>query len=792
MLDPLSVPASSFISTAQDQPVVNDPAPDFSDATWTIKASDLANRGTCNAVTVAVEQGLLKEKLWVGTVGMPTDDLSTEIKSSIDEKLEHDFDTMTVFVDDKNMDGHYTHYCKTMLWPVFHYQIPDAPKSKAFEDHSWQYYVKVNQAFADRVAKTYKRGDIFWIHDYHLLLVPSMLRQVLPDAKIGFFLHVAFPSSEVFRCLATRIELLKGMLGANLIGFQTTEYSHHFLQTCTRLLGLEANAQGIQLDNRFVNVGTFPVGIIPCALDTARGDAEVMEWTSTIREKYAGKKLILARDKLDHVCGVRPKLLAYELFLQKNPQWRDQVVFIQIATSSAKQPDLDASVADVATRVNSHASPVAEVPLVLVQQDIPYNQYLALLATADCLMITSLREGMNLTSHEYVYCQDGKDGGARCGPLILSEFTGSAFILGADGPLLINPWHLRGCADAIKNALEMSEAEKERRWRKLHQSVTHHTGARWLESFLGTLDRVWNEQSMHDTASIPRLSYDTLQQQYSQARRRLFILDYEGTLESWVTPSTIIRSTPSKALGVLNDLIDDPRNAVYVTSTYMPEEMERLFGRVHGIGLIAEEGCYVAEASRTNGGFHVPTWTCLVDEDKIATWKKSMRGILEYYAERIEGGRVEERHCSLLLNCTKAVDSAAARQQVAECADHVNDLCQSQDMHAVVCGGTQLVVKHINISKATAAAMIVTRASQGKAKHIKSSVDNTFPDFLFVAGDSREDEHVFRWAEKLHASKVIPNVFSVSLGHGTNTEAKTTLTGVSGLLSVLQRLAAGR
>lgn len=759
----------------------------FSNAGWSIEKADLGNVGMFNAVRAASEEGFLGEKLWIGTLGMPTDALDDHIKSSIAEKLEDDHETLTVFVDDKDFEGHYSHYCKCMLWPVFHYQIPDSPKSKAYEDHSWKYYVTVNQAFADRIARNYKRSDVVWIHDYHLLLVPAMLRKVLPEAKIGFFLHVAFPSSEVFRCLATRMELLEGVLGANLIGFQTDEYCHHFLQTCSRLLGVEAMNHGVQLDNRFVNVDTFPVGIDPRALDISREDPEVAEWIHVILEKYHDKKIIVARDKLDNIRGVRPKLLAYELFLNKYPEWKEKVVFIQVATSTTEQLELDATVSDVVTRINSRPSSLADVLLVYLKQDIPYSQYLALITAADCLMITSLREGMNLTSHEFVYCQDGKHGSKKHAPLILSEFTGSASILGGNKSLLINPWDHRQCADAIHKALDMSQDEKKSKWHDLYGSVMHHTGSRWLKSFIGQLDRVWEEQSSQDSASIPRLSYNDLKQKYDDSKRRLFILNYEGTLASWGTPSSIIQLTPRRALGVLNDLIDDPCNTVYVMSARMPEEMERLFRQVPGVGLIAENGCYVLEAFR-DSNFQDLTWISLIDESKVNEWKESMRNILRYYQERIEGSRIDERHCSFVLDIHQAADSSIGRQQIAECADHINGLCQDQHVHAFSADG-QLIVEHDRINKASATALIVSKL---RRMHESREGVASFPDFLFVAGDSREDEYVFRWANKLGGIKAVRDVFSVSLGHGKNTEAMATLTGVTGVLSVLQRLAAGK
>ena len=297
----------------------------FASADWSVQPAEQGNGGLRNAINAATAAGSLHEKTWVGTIGMPTDALTEHQQKEIEGRLESEYDSLSVWCKDSDFDGHYNHYSKQILWPVFHYQIPDNPKSKAYEDHSWVYYVKVNQIFADKVVKNYKRGDIIWIHDYHLLLVPSMIRKKLPDAKIGFFLHVAFPSSEVFRCLAVRKELLEGLLGCNLIGFQTEEYCRHFLQTCSRLLCVEATPDGVQLEDRFIDIINLAIGIDPKSLSKSRDGSSVAEWTKVIQERYQGKRLIVARDKLDHVRGVRQKLLAYELFLNKYPEWRGKV-----------------------------------------------------------------------------------------------------------------------------------------------------------------------------------------------------------------------------------------------------------------------------------------------------------------------------------------------------------------------------------------------------------------------------------------------------------------------------------
>ncbi|KKK24118.1 hypothetical protein ARAM_003338 [Aspergillus rambellii] len=658
----------------------------FCEADWTITTAEQGNGGLRNAVRSAAETGQLQDKVWVGTLGIPTDALTQYTKAAISEKLEGEYDSLMVDVSDIDFDGHYTHFCKTILWPVFHYQIPDNPKSKAYEDHSWVYYVKLNQAFADRIARNWKRTDSIWIQDYHLLLVPAMLRQLLPDAQIGFFLHVAFPSSEVFRCLAPRKELLEGMLGANLVGFQTEEYCRHFLQTCSRILSVEATNEGLQLEDRVVNVGKFPIGIDPLSWDKRRKAADVEQWIQTISDRYAGKRLIVSRDKIDQVRGIRQKLLSYELFLNTYPEWREQVVLIQVATSTTEQPELEATISDIAMRINSTHSTLAHQPLVFLKQDLAFPQYLALISVADALMITSLREGMNLTSHEFVYCQDGKYGRQQYGSLILSEFTGSASVFGHHA-LLVNPWDYRQCAEAIHTALSRGEAERRAVWQQLHQAVLQNSTSNWVASFSATLRRVWHEQSSREIMAVPRLRLDQLEARYRQSTtRRLIILDYEGTLASWGSPRSMMivttTTTPQRAITALAELTDDPKNVVYVMSSRTPEELARLFRLVGGVGLIAENGCFVREP---HGG---EAWTSTFPESSTRqAWQAAVRQILAYYQQRAEGSWIEQRHCSLVFHYEAAEDQAAACRLASECADHINDACASQGGSACGIGG---------------------------------------------------------------------------------------------------------
>lgn len=738
---------------------------------WSIEPAEQGNGGLVNAIRSTQRSGNVDDILWLGTVGFPTDELEERTKQEIAEKLESEYESLTVYVSDSDFDGHYVHYCKTILWPVFHYQMPDHPKSKAYEDHSWKYYENLNRTFASKIIMSYKRDDIIWIHDYHLLLLPKMIREKLPDAQIGFFLHTAFPSSEVFRCLAMRKPLLEGMLGANLIVFQSSEYQEHFLTTCSRLLVVEATNEGIQLENHFVNVLSLAIGIDPHGLSLARSDSQVLDWIDVIGERYKGKKLIVARDKLDNVRGVRQKLLAFELFLKKYPEWKDKVVLIQVATTTTDNPELSATVSDIVTRIDSQFSTLAHQPLVFLRQDIDFSQYLALLSVADVLMITSLREGMNLTCHEFVICQDGSHYNKKHGAVILSEFTGSASVfkdsVTGHFDISINPWDYQQTAKAIKNALEMDEVEKEHRYKKMRDVVINHTGEYWVNNLNQSLAKVHNEHYMRDTMSIPRLSIPQLSSKYRDAKLRVFILDYDGTLSSFNSPTNIHFSSPKRVVDALNDLLDDYKNIVYVMSGRMSEELERLFERVPGLGIIAENGCFMRK-------FMSDEWIAFPDLDKMSKWKDSVRDMLQYYRERIEGSRIEERHCSLIFRYDNAHDKESAARLGGECVDHINDACNSQRLHAVPIDKAVLI-EPIDWSKASAARHILDGLKGDNSKEI-----GQFPDFLFVAGDDREDEVIFRWANNLATTNEIRNVTTVTVGK-RNTEAMATLTqGTSG------------
>lgn len=880
----------------------------FPQSDFTVEPAIQGNGGLTNAIRDAKDKGELGDVLWVGTLGFPTDALSDQQKGAVIDELENDWESLSVIVKDDDFDGHYNRYCKTILWDSLNYQVPDHPRSKAYEDHSWVYYVKVNQAFADRVIQDYKHGDTIWVHDYHLMLVPGIIRKKLPDARIGFFLHTSFPSSEVFRCLAMRTSLLEGILGANLVAFQAPEYANHFLQTCSRILVVEATENGVQLEDRVVEVTSVPMGVCLDQMSVARREQEVVQWTQTIRNKYKDKLLIVGRDKLDSIRGIKQKLLAYEIFLQSaSEELREKVVLIQVATSVSKEnKDVDAAISAITTRINSRYSTLAHQPLVFLKQDIAFSQYLALLTVADILMVTPLRDGMNLTCHEFLLCQDGLGGGTqKHGPLILSEFTGSASLFTEKGgELQVNPWDYHQMARAIQQGLVMEAEEKRARHHRLLRVVRANDSVSWVQRLREHLVAAYERHQFRDTMSVPRLSISQLSARYSRAINRLFILDYEGTL----TPRTI-RQSPQRVVDTLADLLTSSEsNVVYVASSRTCNELDAIFKQVPNLGLIAENGCFV----RAHDSLE---WVDLADSERAAQAKKGIRPVLQYYLERLEGSWIEEKACGFIFHYEKAEDREAADRQGGECANHVADACRDQRMKAVP-GDKCILIESLDASKVAASKWVLRsvkatlegvtppdrapshqpeafklelptrrkssradrrpvvhalepvdaeaavtspgggyfksapleslkemsvcsskadgeeceptkrsrtgagqssfsedgRAGQARlsmsedkerAGPVRPSIDEdamsrqsskaiaaptTFPDFLFVAGDDRDDEAVFHWANELGVSKEVANVISVCVGK-RNTEASCTLTqGATGLVTALQKL----
>lgn len=421
-------------------------------------------------------------------------------------------------------------------------------------------------------------------------------------------------------------------------------------------------------------------------------------------------------------------------------------MLIQVASSTSELPELEAEVLRIAMRVNSVYSTLTHQPLVFLRQDISYSQFLALLSVADIFMVTSLREGMNLTSHDYIHCQDGKLTPQRHGSLILSEFTGSASIFN-EHELLINPWDYKQCADALDKALEMSPEQKQRNWEFLLAKKASHTAVAWFTSFSKALSTAHGAQLSREPSQVSSLSVNSLKDSYDESSLRLFFLEDGGTVGSTASTPT------AKSVSLLVNLLRDSKNLVYITSSKSPEQLEPVIKKLpNRVGYIAENGCFKRAISSSE-------WETLVDTDKTKDWRNGIRKVIEYFQARTEGSWIEERRCLLTFWYNNAHDPEIAARQASDLADQISGSRGSEGVRVVRTRGA-VTVEPLDVTKATAAESIMQSLPEK-------------PDFLFVAGGVRGDEALFRWANSQPLEE-IPHVTTLTVGSHA-TEARSVL-----------------
>ncbi|KAI8977044.1 glycosyltransferase family 20-domain-containing protein [Mycotypha africana] len=712
----------------------------FEEATWSVKPCTMGNIGLNNALFSIQNQ--LVDLAWVGTLGMPTDPLSQKTKDDISTTLEKEYSSYVVMPNDTVFDEHYNQYCKQVLWPYFHYVVQDELQNMMYQDKPYKSYKDLNQQYADKIVQIYKEGDLIWINDYHLMLLPGMIRKMLPNATIGFFLHIPFPSSEIFRCLPCKLlylrstqaycfdiarkYLLEAMLQSDVIGFQTYSFARHFLQTCSRILSVDATPLGVQLDTHYCSVHIHPIGIDVLTLNQKIGDPQVAQWMTKLKEKYADKKLIVARDKLDYIKGVRQKLLAYEDFLTRHPEWHGKVVLIQIALSTSEQNELRAHISDVVSRVNANFSNFSYQPIVFLHQDISFPQYLALLSVADACLLTPLRDGMNLTSHEYIVCQK-----ETYNPLILSEFTGTYGSFGAS--IRVNPWDYKQVGDAIHEALLMNQEEKVARWKELYKSIETNSAQQFAQNIIAQLSKVHaTTMGRRFSGHIPRLQPDTIskatESRLNGAGKRLILLGYGGTLIPHGKPPSA--KDLSRITHLLAKLTSNPKNAVYIVSGRTKSNMETDLGSIPNLGLSAENGFYLKYRGKDG-------WQQVYDNVDFS-WKPAVREIFQYYTERTPGAYVETKDTSIVWHYQSSDNTSQyASWQAAECQNHIADSVNKNFAVHTVIGNTTIEVLPHDLNKSS----IVTRIIQ----HEQEGNNASTIDFILAIGDDRSDEDLFHY-----------------------------------------------
>ncbi|KAG2202943.1 hypothetical protein INT47_008975 [Mucor saturninus] len=641
--------------------------------------------------------------------------LAIEDKVKLQSLLWETGHIVPVFLDKKS-HGHYEGYCKQVLWPVFHYLVQSSSSDSRAEKRHWDDYVAVNRQFADTVIDRYQPNDIIFVNDYHLLLVPEMIREKLPDAAIGIFIHATFPSSEIFRCLQTRNKILQGMLGANLIGFQTYSYARHFISSCTRVLGCETTQVGVSYNGTTISVGAFPIGVDCNRVEQFCKQLGVQPKMDAIRDMYSGKKIIVGRDKLDSTKGILQKLHAFEGFLRDYPEWQNKVVLIQVATPTfGDHSKLEAKISEAVSHINGTYGSLEFTPVHYYHQEIDRDEYYALLSVADLALITCSRDGMNTTSYEYILCQHNKP---DHGQLILSEFAGTAGSLNAS--ILVNPWDYAGVARSIHEALTMSIEEKITRHEKLYSHVTSHTAEFWAHSFVKQLVSVSEQQDLQSHAT-PNLNVEKLVQDYKSAKKRIMFFDYDGTL-------TPIVSVPSDAkpgqdmLKSLQTLCNDPKNIVWVVSGRDQVVLDEWLGsNIKNIGLSAEHGCYVKSPGSDE-------WRSVVDGIDMS-WKTDVVEIFDYYTERTQGSFVEHKKSSITWHYRLA-DAEYGAFQAKECQNHLENAIVSKFPVEILVGKKNLEIRPMSVNKGEI------------VKRILASNPDT--NLVISAGDDKTDEDMFR------------------------------------------------
>lgn len=433
---------------------------------------------------VTALQGLKKstEFQWLGWPGL---EIREDEQDKVNKDLMEKFNCTAIYLSDSIADLHYNGFSNSILWPLFHYH----PGEMNFDEVAWAAYIEANRTFAAKIASQVDDNDLVWIHDYHLMLLPQMLREELGNTKknvrFGFFLHTPFPSSEIYRILPVRKEILEGVLSCDLIGFHTYDYARHFISSVSRIVpDVKTLPNGIEYEGRSISIGAFPIGIDVNNFTDGVQKPEVVERIKQLKEKFSDVKIIVGVDRLDYIKGVPQKLHAFEVFLTENPEWIGKVVLVQVAVPSRgdveEYQNLRSIVNELVGRINGKFGTVEFVPIHYMHKSVPFNELISLYAISDVCLVSSTRDGMNLVSYEYIACQ-----GDKKGTLILSEFAGAAQSL--NGALIVNPWNIEELSEAIKESLTLPEEKKELNFNKLFSYISKYTSGFWGETFVKEL-----------------------------------------------------------------------------------------------------------------------------------------------------------------------------------------------------------------------------------------------------------------------------------------------------------------
>lgn len=644
--------------------------------------------------------------LWVGWPGTAVD---PKKRQAVKNAALKEHGAWPVFLEPEEADRFYLGFCNSTLWPLFHY----FPNHVTYDPDSWQAYLNVNARFRDAVLEVVQPGDTIWIHDYQLLLLPGLLRERLPDHPIGFFLHIPFPSFELFRLLPDkwRKRILGGMMGADLIGFHTYDYTQYFLRCIFRTLGYNHHLGQIRIEDQLRRADTFPIGIDFAKFESeARGPA-VQARLGQLRAELGNRKVLFSVDRLDYTKGILHRLHGYEEFLLLNPDWLGRIVFVlSIVPSREEVPQyltMKRELDETVGRLNGRFGRSDWVPLLYHYRHMDFTDLVANYCLADVALITPLRDGMNLVAKEYLACQVEDKG-----VLILSEMAGAARELGE--AVLVNPNHRGEVAEAILEALNMPEAERIRRSRPMRERIRTYDATHWAEGFISGLDRIQAQKGSLTTQHLVGNSAKQVRQAYQQARSPFLFLDYDGTLVDFASLPQL--AVPDPALIDLLQRLISTGSALYLVSGRDRAALQGWFGNLE-IGLVAEHGAWMRKPGED--------WQSL--KPALSTWKETLRPIFLFYVDRLPGSLLEEKESTLAWHYRNA-DPELAATRAKELIDDLVQYTANFDVQ-VLEGRLVVEVRPSGVHKGAAILHVLEKAN---------------PDFIFAIGDDQTDEDMFR------------------------------------------------
>lgn len=642
------------------------------------------------------------EKIWIGWPGI--DVKYEEDKKLITNRL-REYNFHPVFLSKRQIHEFYEGYSNSKLWPLCHYFYALVK----YDNKHWNAYKEVNSLFLSKAAEVIRKDDIIWVQDYHLMLLPQMIRELRVGVSIGYFHHIPFPSYELFRVLPERADILKGLLGCDLIGFHTHEYMRHFISASERVLDLSYSLDKVWTDNREVYVDTYPMGINYQKFNDAILDPNIQRLAEELRLNYIDKKLILSVDRLDYSKGIINRLKGYASFLKNNPEYHGKISLTMIIVPSR---DTVESYADLKTKVdqtigaiNGQYSKINWTPVNYYYHSFSFEELVAMYYVADIALVTPLRDGMNLVAKEYVASKRDLSG-----VLILSEMAGASIEL--MDAILINPNEIQEIEDSILKALKMPEEEKVKSMKRMQAVVSRQTIEKWAGDFITELTTIGSRNKELNKKMLYPQKENIIKSRYEKADSRLILLDYDGTLMAF-------KSRPEDAypdeylLGLLTRLSEDKRNNVVISSGRDHNTLEQWFGKLN-IGLAAEHGAFYKENGEWFENVHKEIW----DEEILEIFRK--------VSDKTPRSSLEIKETALVWHFRK-VDPWLAAMRSQQLVNALIAPCTRHNLH-IVKGNKIIEVKYPDCTKGSEVNRLLALKSY---------------DFIMAIGDDTTDEDMF-------------------------------------------------